>query len=331
MKSKRKFLTLDEISPTVHMAACWRWNNVRHRYRVPSHHLLLIESGRIEARTPDGRFEGRAGDLLCFRPTDWNEYGARGVSVTYEAHLEFAPPPKHLYTPHLDEFGPLPVRIPLGRAFEETRRVFEILCIEITRTGAPHRLRIRSAVHEMLALIAGVLTGTSDHYRHLDEWQRMRLRLDREPPRECDVGRLARQMGLSRAYFIRAFRQRFGLTPKLYHTHVRLREAARLLRSTTQPVKAIAYELGFGDSRTFSRLFKRHLGVLPSDLHLDQGPAAKTAPPLVGRLFPMNSHLVPPEAAPYWIRRYYPRKHGPHYVMSVPEEGASARDEKRSD
>lgn len=300
------------------MAACFKWDSARHRYRIPSHHVLLIESGRIDAKTPVGTFTAKEGDLICFRPADWNEYGTCGVARIYEAHLEFAPPPKHRLTPNLDEFGPLPVHVPLGGAFDEMRRVFEIICLEISREGALHRLRIRAAVHEMLAIIVSVLTRDENgSLKHLDAWQRLRLQLDSEVQAECNVGRLARQMGLSRPYFSRAFKQRFGLTPQAYHTHARLREAARLLRSTDIPIKEIAFEFGFGDAKFFTRLFKRHLGVLPSDIRLGNEPRPKEAASEIGYLFPTNKHLLPPRSGPNWRMRYFPRRRGKDYVMTL--------------
>src|SRR5882672_9332790 len=75
--SRHRYLTLDELSPTVHLAACFEWKRERHRYRIPSHHVLLIQSGKIDAETPEGSFTAEAGSLICFHPADWNEYGTR--------------------------------------------------------------------------------------------------------------------------------------------------------------------------------------------------------------------------------------------------------------
>jgi AraC-like DNA-binding protein len=304
----------------VHLAACHKWENQRHRYRVPAHHLLLIESGTVEARPPTGRFIAKAGDLICFRPADWTEYGTEAPAVVYEAHLEFAPPPRHRLTPNLDEFGPLPVHVSLGAAFEEMRGVFETICAEIAEPGALHRLRLRAAVHELLALVVSVLKHEDRGVKHLDPWQRARLRLDSELHGGCDIGRIAREMGLTPRYFSRMFRQRFELNPKAYHVHARLREAARLLRRTDKPIKNIALEMGFADPRIFSRLFKHHLGVLPSDIRLGVTPPPEESPTEAGQLFPLNRHLLPPESGPNWRVVYFPRKRKPDYVMTVPAE-----------
>ena len=178
-KTKRVFLAVDELSPMPDEASCFKFR-VDHwwSYRVPSHHLVLLESGRIEARTPDGSFHGKPGDLFCFRPTDWNEYGCFGDSVFYQAHMAFARRRRQKYTPMLGEFGPLPVHLSLGPAFEPMRRAFEVLCMEILQPGPLHQLRLRSTIHEMLAIIVGVLAGQQRGPAHLDDWQRLRMHME---------------------------------------------------------------------------------------------------------------------------------------------------------
>src|SRR5689334_12675421 len=103
---------MDQIAPTVHIADCWRREaRTAFRYRIPSHHLILIESGRILARPPGSEFEARTGDLVCFRSASVNEYVLLEPTVFYQTHLQFAPPPKQEWTPVLGEHRPLPVLV----------------------------------------------------------------------------------------------------------------------------------------------------------------------------------------------------------------------------
>lgn len=320
-KLRSRHLNLAEISPTIHLAGCFRWEGVRHRYRIPAHDLLLIESGEIEALTADGPLKAKAGDLVCFRSTDWNEYGSAGAVVLYEAHLEFAPPPRHRLTPMLDEFGPLPLHLPLGAAFADARRVFEIFCQEVDQAGGLHRERQRAAVHELLTIVMGVLQHEKRDFKHMDAWQHLRLRLDADPRAERSVTEWAREMGLSRRYFSRAFRHRFSLTPQAYQTRVRLIEAARLLHDTDKLIKTIAFDMGFSDARIMGQLFKRHLGVLPSELRAGSKPIPAEPIESAKHLFPFQRHLVRPNAAHNWMRMlYFPRKRPRDFQMTVPFE-----------
>jgi AraC-like DNA-binding protein len=150
----------------------------------------------------------------------------------------------------------------------------------------------------MLAIIIDVSRKRGPGIRHLDEWQRARLRLNSEWGANLKIEHLAASMGIGVDHFIRRDKQRFGMSPKIYQTHARLREAVRLLRSTEKSTKMIAYEMGFADPKSFFRLFKKHLGVVPSDLRLDGKSRQKIKSARVKSLFPINRHVLPPDAAP---------------------------------
>lgn len=68
--------------------------------------------------------------------------------------------------------------------------------------------------------------------------------------------------GLSRAYLIRAFAQRFGLTPHAYLLDQRVQHARAQLRAG-RPIAEVALEAGFADQAHLQRAFKRHLAATP--------------------------------------------------------------------
>ena len=75
-------------------------------------------------------------------------------------------------------------------------------------------------------------------------------------------------MGVSRSYLHRAFRAAFGCAPGAYLTDYRLDRASQLLRHSTLSVGAVAASVGFSDPFYFSRLFRRRMGLSPSDYRL---------------------------------------------------------------
>ncbi|MDF0733004.1 AraC family transcriptional regulator [Pseudomonas entomophila] len=68
--------------------------------------------------------------------------------------------------------------------------------------------------------------------------------------------------GLSRAYLIRAFRQRFGLTPHGYLVDQRVQHARAQLRQG-RAIAEVALEAGFADQAHLQRAFKQHLAATP--------------------------------------------------------------------
>lgn len=74
---------------------------------------------------------------------------------------------------------------------------------------------------------------------------------------------LAREAGLSRAYFARAFKQAMGVPPHTYQTRLRMRRAEQLLRETERGLDEIASYLGFTDQSHFSNQFHCYFGLPP--------------------------------------------------------------------
>lgn len=69
-------------------------------------------------------------------------------------------------------------------------------------------------------------------------------------------------VGLSRAYLIRAFGKRFGLTPHAYLLDQRVQHARAQLR-LGRPIAEVALEAGFADQAHLQRAFKKQLAATP--------------------------------------------------------------------
>jgi AraC-like DNA-binding protein len=309
---KSDLLPWEDIRPIVELAGYYAFEqaDTTHHYRNPAHHLILVNNGRVDYDAPDGQSSAQSGDLICFRPAERNRYIARAPTSFYQAVIEFAPPPRHRATPVWDDVGPLPIKISLGDQLPAMRRQFETLCIELPRVGSAHQMRVRAAVFEILAIIAmQARSGRTEIVVHDDPWLRTRLALEMQLANEVRVDRLAREMGLSVNHFIRKFSGHFGVTPKAYHTRLRLREGARMLRQGDRSVKAIAFALGFSDSKAFARRFRHHFGVNPSDVRTDPPDDARSesthaAPIQNDLLYNVNHHVLPPDAGVDYLHRY---------------------------
>jgi len=94
---------------------------------------------------------------------------------------------------------------------------------------------------------------------------RARDTMDRLYADALDIEWLAGSVHLSRAHFIRSFRDTFGETPHRYLQRRRIERAMALLRDTDLPVTEICFDVGFGSLGTFSRTFRDVLGESPSE------------------------------------------------------------------
>ncbi len=311
MPTAKGRLNIDEISPVVALAGCYHFKQaVGFDYTVPWHHFILIRRGTLKAVTKGGRFAARAGDLVSFRPADENHYEVSADTLFFQMHVQVARPPRHRMTPILDGVGPLPQRQAMGMGFDEAWRSFESVCLAITHTGVAARLRVQSAVFEILSLLAQAATAAGmDATDHPDPWRRAKQRLEATLNRPVPVTSLAAELGVSATYFIREFARRFGVTPKACHTQARLREGMRWLRAGDRTVKSVALDLGFADPKTFTRRFKHHFGLRPAELiHAHLPVELPQTEGQAAGLFQLNEHLLPPGDGERNLEIYMPKR-----------------------
>ncbi|MDA8141483.1 MAG: GlxA family transcriptional regulator [Desulfobacteraceae bacterium] len=76
---------------------------------------------------------------------------------------------------------------------------------------------------------------------------------------------LARQVGISPRHFKRRFRKATGESPLGYLQNLRIEAAKKKLETTRENVNEITYRIGYEDSSTFRRLFKKHTGISPRE------------------------------------------------------------------
>lgn len=83
--------------------------------------------------------------------------------------------------------------------------------------------------------------------------------------RQLDMGDVAAQAGLSRAHFFELFRRDTDLSPETYANALRMETAIGRLAFGERTVAGLAGDLGFSAPAHFTRFFRRHLGVAPSE------------------------------------------------------------------
>ena len=95
--------------------------------------------------------------------------------------------------------------------------------------------------------------------------RRVREHIDSNIDQRIKVETLAKLVNLSVCYFVRAFKQSTGLTPRNYLTRRRLQRTMELLSTTDMPISEIAFAAGFADQSHCARHFRQHVGMSPRD------------------------------------------------------------------
>jgi AraC-like DNA-binding protein len=103
---------------------------------------------------------------------------------------------------------------------------------------------------------------------------------------ELDMDSLAARAGVSRAHFFTLFQRDTQVTPLVYANVLRFEAAVKRLTQGNESLGELAHDLGFSAPGHFSRFFRQHLGITPSDyrrvVNLFEPPAAAvSAPPTI--------------------------------------------------
>jgi len=81
---------------------------------------------------------------------------------------------------------------------------------------------------------------------------------------EIALNTLAKLVDLSLYHFARAFRQSFGVPPHRYHMTRRMDHARSLLQRSALSVTQIGVQIGFRETSSFTRAYRKFAGVTPS-------------------------------------------------------------------
>ena len=130
------------------------------------------------------------------------------------------------------------------------------LALETLAVDVIHRLWSHASRHE--------LRPTAPRRRTSAGLERARECMDAAPSEAPTLAQLAAEAHMSRYHFIRAFTERYGLTPYAYFLERRVERARRLLDGGERPVD-VAMRCGFADQSHMIRHFKRIVGVTPGE------------------------------------------------------------------
>lgn len=100
---------------------------------------------------------------------------------------------------------------------------------------------------------------STDRFADVVTWIQSHLQAD------LSVDALAMKAFLSPRHFVRAFKQRFGITPSAFVEETRMGEAGRRLATRGARIDAVARSVGYASEDVFRRAFERRFGVSPKN------------------------------------------------------------------
>ena len=222
--------------------------------------VAAVTRGTFQYRTPNGRATLVPGALMlgnpgaCFECGHEHGFGDRCLSSHFDPEF----------------FEEIVASLPGARRLSFTIPRLSpsemLLPVIAAAEAADDDLGFEEAALRVAAAAATAESGSSEAVRNprrerrVDEVLR---RIEAEPEEPLTLCQLARDAAMSPYHFLRTFNVISGVTPYQFVLTQRLRRAAVLLRRTTDPISAIAYEAGFNDLSTFNRRFRRIMGMTP--------------------------------------------------------------------
>ncbi|TVY02177.1 helix-turn-helix domain-containing protein [Cohnella terricola] len=241
-------------------------NHYRERPEGSDSHIFincLAGEGWIEQ---EGRITPvRPGDLVVIPAATAHRYGAAAEDPwsIYWFHLQGEHVADFVRLYGLDASH---VRLPPS-IWQEWTDSFE-RCYALL-TDKPYSMPVQTHISQTIGQLLGRIGlgagGTArDKKREADLERAIRYLNDRLDG-NATLPEVAAYTGLSKQHLIHLFNQETGFSPIEYYLRMKMQKAGQLLSLTGLSVKEIAAAVGIADPYYFSRLFKKRMGVSPSD------------------------------------------------------------------
>ena len=196
----------------------------------------------------DNAAEKRLRELRAFE----SEARAAGESVLLHMSASHMQGMLHLSHAELDALYPLLQSI--AREQEERRFGFEQMK--------------QILLQQLLVQVRRIQLSQFERVSHTSSWKEEMIgavltQIDRDLAQEIDFEAIAREQGITLAYFRTLFKEITGMPPTDYLNRVRILHALELLQTSDAPVAEVGRAVGIYDANYFSRLFKKITGYPP--------------------------------------------------------------------
>jgi AraC family transcriptional regulator len=122
-------------------------------------------------------------------------------------------------------------------------------------------------MHELIRLERTPRAGARPLRGGLPVWQQKRVAeyIEEHLAEEISLAALAELVDLSLYHFARVFKHSFGVPPHHYHMVRRMDRAKSLLQRPALSVTQIGVEIGFRETGSFTKAFRRFTGLAPTE------------------------------------------------------------------
>lgn len=212
---------------------------------VRTYYLLhYVADGRGVFRTSARTYHLSKGDIFVIRPYE---------QTYYEADAD--DPWEYIWIGFTAD-APLPLTLADVITCPSAGKVFE----SMKRCRERHRGKTEFLCGKLWELLSVLMDMADDDTDYVDRALNL---IHIEYVNGITVGAIAEQLRLDRSYLSVIFKRRLGVSPAEYLIDYRMRLAAELLVDKGMRISLTAASVGYTDVYTFSKAFKKHMGLSP--------------------------------------------------------------------
>ena len=215
---------------------------------------------------------GLEGSIVAFHPEFINKDFSYNNLETEKFDSGTATFDKFYLIPFLEKNEPYIgyLKIPENLIFH-INKVFQSIRAELDNQGAFWPCRTRSYLIELLFAVHKTYSGYKEIDNAVilppesDEMEKVILYLHSNYGSKLTIESLSRMFNTNRTTLAVKFQKFTGKTINDYAIELRIKLSSMFLRNTNLPINEISNRIGIADAGYFSKLFKKRLGITPSE------------------------------------------------------------------
>lgn len=238
----------------------WEQGRVLNEYQIN-----YITEGKGVLENENGRFLIKPGSIIVTAPNVWHRYRPLKNTGWKEQYIGFNGKIAEQFLAHPLFSSNQPV---INIGIKEEILDTYLKTFELLKKEKPGFQQVASG---MVIKLLGYLISfekqkefTGKRIASIIEEARFKMR--EQVDHALDLEKMALEYNIGYSYFRKMFKSYTGVAPHKYHLELKIMRAKELLLSTDKSIKEISFELGFQSIFYFSRLFKKKVGVNPTDL-----------------------------------------------------------------
>jgi len=272
------------LSPFVRQVSIQKYFNIMNEYTDPDNVFVYIQNGSCNYTLEGMTYRLDAGSVLIFPPFyshlvvsadtgpiveyifHFDLFTGKDAEMPREELLELRRTDNAGAPPHIP--GPIYKKLSLIEQ-NELEKKYLVMHREFCEEKPGYRLMTKALAVELLVLsLRGADTDLmpkdigANAWSHIEKAMYYIDRHSHDP--DLNNSLISRQIGISPNYLLFIFTEHLGLSVHKYLNNVRVNKAKQMIADSDKNFTQIAYECGFSSIHTFSKIFKREVGLSPS-------------------------------------------------------------------